>query len=156
MVLKYTEKVLDHFRNPRNAGEMNDATTEATEGSLACGDMMTIYLKIENDTIVDAKFESYGCAANIATGSMLTEMIKGKSIEYAENLTWDDLVHALDDLPQIKYHCSTLSIETLHSALKKYRESNDGTNEIHHTEKGGLLKKIESKLDASDTKEAMD
>ena len=133
MVIKYSQKVIEHFRNPRNAGEMPDPTVAATEGSLACGDMMTLYLKIEDGVIVDAKFESYGCAANIATASVLTEMIKGKTVEEAEKITWNDIVDALDGLPAIKYHCSTLSIDTLKSALKKYRDMHDGENcEMRH------------------------
>ena len=138
MVLKYTDKVLDHFRNPRNTGAMEDATVEATEGSLACGDMMTIYLKIVDDIIVDIRFESYGCAANIATGSVLTEMVKGKSIEEAKRITWNDVVEALGGLPQIKYHCSTLSIDTLHAAIAVYerrKEVGEDIEEIRHTER---------------------
>ena len=142
MVLKYTEKVLDHFRNPRNIGAMEDATVEATEGSLACGDMMTIYLKIVEDIIVDIRFESYGCAANIATGSVLTEMVKGKSIEEAKKITWNDIVETLGGLPQIKYHCSTLSIDTLHEAIAEYerkKKSGEDIEEIRHTEKSNKV-----------------
>jgi len=117
MTMKYNEKVLEHFKNPRNAGEMQNPDASATEGSLACGDMMTIYIKLEGDVIADIMFQSYGCAANIATGSVLTEMVKGKTIEEARKVTWEDVVGALGDLPAIKYHCSNLAIETLQKAV---------------------------------------
>lgn len=141
MVLKYNEKVIEHFRNPRNAGVLEDATVSATEGSLACGDMMTLYLKVENDIIVDIRFESYGCAANIATASVLTELAKGKSIEEAEKITWDDVVEALGGLPTIKFHCSSLAVDTLKAAIKRYREMvekgeiDEGGGEVRHTQK---------------------
>lgn len=140
MVLKYNERVIEHFRNPKNAGVIEDATVNATEGSLACGDMMTIYLKIEDNIIKDIKFESYGCAANIATASVLTEMAKGKSVEEAEKITWDMVVDALGGLPFIKYHCSSLAVDTLKSALKKYKEmvergELDVNGELRHTKK---------------------
>ncbi|AEH50987.1 iron-sulfur cluster assembly scaffold protein [Pseudothermotoga thermarum] len=122
-MLKYTELVLDHFKNPRNMGRMEDADVTATEGSIACGDMMTVYLKIENDRIVDIKFESYGCAANIATASMMTEVVKGMTIEEAKKITWKDIVERLGGLPQIKYHCSNLAVDTLKKAIEEYEKS---------------------------------
>jgi len=112
-MLKYTELVLDHFKNPRNLGRIENPDAEATEGSIACGDMMTVYLKIENNKIVDIKFESYGCAANIATASMMTEVVKGLTLEEAKNITWKDIVERLGGLPPVKYHCSNLAIDTL-------------------------------------------
>lgn len=122
-MLKYTELVMDHFKNPRNLGKMEDASAQATEGSIACGDMMTVYLKIEDDRITDIKFESYGCAANISTASMMTEVVKGLSLEEAKQITWKDIVERLGGLPQIKYHCSNLAVDTLRKAIKAYEES---------------------------------
>lgn len=122
-MLKYTELVMDHFKNPRNLGKIEDASTQATEGSIACGDMMTVYLKIEDDRITDIKFESYGCAANISTASMMTEVVKGLSLEEAKQITWKDIVERLGGLPQIKYHCSNLAVDTLRKAIKAYEES---------------------------------
>ncbi len=122
MVYKYTNTVIEHFRNPRNIGELKNADAKATEGSIACGDMMTIYLKVRNGRIEDISFESYGCAANIATGSMLTEIVKGKTLEEAKKVEWKDVVEALGGLPQIKYHCSHLAIETLRKAIAEYEK----------------------------------
>ena len=119
MVLKYNEKVIDHFKNPRNAREMEDPDAAVTEGSLACGDMMTIYVKLKGNVVSDVSFQTYGCAANIATGSILTEMVKGKSIEEAKGLTWKDVIKELGELPSIKFHCSNLAVETLHKAIEE-------------------------------------
>ncbi|WP_448516864.1 iron-sulfur cluster assembly scaffold protein [Pseudothermotoga sp.] len=122
-MLKYTELVLDHFKNPRNLGRIENPDAEATEGSIACGDMMTVYLKIEDNKIVDIKFESYGCAANIATASMMTEVVKGLTLEEAKKITWKDIVERLGGLPPVKYHCSNLAIDTLRKAISAYEES---------------------------------
>ncbi|MGJ8454805.1 iron-sulfur cluster assembly scaffold protein [Pseudothermotoga sp. U03pept] len=119
-MLKYTELVMDHFKNPRNLGRIDDADAQATEGSIACGDMMTVYLKVEDGKIADIKFESYGCAANIATASMMTEVVKGLSIEEAKKLSWKEIVERLGGLPQIKYHCSNLAVDTLKKAIEAY------------------------------------
>ncbi len=119
-MLKYTELVMDHFKNPRNLGKIDDADAQATEGSIACGDMMTVYLKVEDGKIADIKFESYGCAANIATASMMTEVVKGLSIEEAKKLSWKEIVERLGGLPQIKYHCSNLAVDTLKKAIEAY------------------------------------
>jgi len=125
MAMKYTKLVLKHFRSPKNIGKIKNADAKATEGSVVCGDMMTMYLKIKNNIIKDAKFESYGCAANIATASILTTMIKGKTVEEAEKLTWKDIIKQLGGLPPLKFHCSNLAIETLHSAIKKWKKKNN-------------------------------
>jgi len=122
MVYRYTEKVIDHFKNPHNTGKIDDADAIATEGSLACGDMMTIYIIEKDGVIEDVKFESYGCAANIATASMVTDIAKGKTLEEAEKMTWKDVVDKLGGLPAVKNHCSNLAVETLHSAIRKLRE----------------------------------
>jgi nitrogen fixation NifU-like protein len=124
MALPYTETVLKHFRNPQNVGKIEDADGKATEGSPACGDMVAVYLKVNPDTkiIDDIKFESYGCASNIATGSIITELAKGKTIEEAKKLTWKDASEALGGLPKVKTHCSVLAIEGLRSAINNYEE----------------------------------
>ena len=126
MVYRYTEKVVEHFRNPHNTGKIEDADAVATEGSMACGDVMTIYIKEKDGVIEDIKFESYGCAANIATASMVTDIVKGKSLEEAEKLSWKDIVEELGGLPAIKYHCSNLAVDTLHSAIRTLREKKGG------------------------------
>ena len=126
MVYRYTEKVIEHFRYPHNTGKINDADAQATEGSLACGDMMTIYIKEKDGVIEDVKFESYGCAANIATASMVTDMVKGKTLDEAEKITWKDSVEELGGLPKVKNHCSNLAVETLHSAIRVLRNRKDG------------------------------
>ncbi len=120
--LPYSPKVLELFRNPRNAGKMEDATVKAIAGSPACGDMITLYLKIdeEKDVILDAKFESYGCAANIAATSILTEKIKGRSLEGAWKITWKEISDELGGLPAIKYHCSILAVGALKRAIRQY------------------------------------
>ena len=122
MVYRYTEKVIEHFRYPHNTGKINDADAQATEGSLACGDMMTIYIKEKDGVIKDVKFESYGCAANIATASMVTDMVKGKTLDEAEKITWKDISRELGGLPSVKNHCSNLAIDTLYSAIKSLKE----------------------------------
>ncbi|RLG81138.1 MAG: iron-sulfur cluster assembly scaffold protein [Thermoprotei archaeon] len=120
--LPYSPKVLELFRNPKNAGPMEEATVKAIAGSPACGDMITLYLKIdeEKETIVRASFESYGCAANIAAASILTEKIKGKSLKEAWEITWQEISDELGGLPVIKYHCSILAVGALKRAIRKY------------------------------------
>ena len=124
MALPYTETVLKHFRNPQNVGKIEDADGKATEGSPACGDMVAVYLKVNPDTKVidDIKFESYGCASNIATGSIITELAKGKTIDEAKKITWKDASEALGGLPKVKAHCSVLAIEGLRGAINNYEE----------------------------------
>ena len=116
----YSRKVLQYFLHPKNVGEMENPSVTAKAGSPACGDMIKLYLKIENDRITDAKFRSYGCAANIATASVLTEMIKGKTVEEAKKIKFRDIVEELGGLPQIKYHCAVLAAEGLKQALAKW------------------------------------
>lgn len=124
MPLPYNELVMDHFRHPRNVGRMEDPDAQATEGSPACGDMVAVYLKVDEDTkqIQDIKFESYGCASNIATGSIITELAKGKTLEEAKNLTWQEASEALGGLPPIKTHCSVLAVDGLRAAIHNYEE----------------------------------
>jgi nitrogen fixation NifU-like protein len=120
----YSETVLEHFRHPHNVGAIENADGKAQEGSPACGDMVAVYINVEPETkvISDIKFESYGCASNIATGSIITELAKGKTLEEARKITWKDAADALGGLPKIKTHCSVLAIEGLRSAIENYEE----------------------------------
>lgn len=118
----YSEKVLDHFKNPRNQGILEDADAVGQEGNPVCGDIMKIYLKVENNIIKDIKFETLGCAAAIAVSSDLTELVKGKTLEEALALTKDDIVKDLGGLPAVKVHCSMLGVDALRTAIKNYQE----------------------------------
>ena len=118
--LPYSDKVMDHFMNPRNVGDMPDASGVGTVGNPVCGDVMKMFLKIENDVIVDAKFKTFGCGAAVASSSMVTEMVKGKTIEEALKISNRAVAQALGGLPPIKMHCSVLAEEALRSALKDY------------------------------------
>lgn len=119
----YSDKVIDHFQNPRNVGEIEDASGVGTVGNAKCGDMMRLYLKInEEQVIIDCKFKTYGCGAAVASSSMATEMIKGKTVAEAMKLTNKAVMEALDGLPPEKEHCSLLAEETLHAALWDYAE----------------------------------
>ena len=120
----YSEVVMDHFMNPRNVGVIEDADGVGTVGNAKCGDIMKIYLKIENDIIVDVKFETFGCGSAIASSSMATEMIKGKSIQNAMELTNKAVAEALQGLPAQKMHCSVLAEEAIKGALKDYYDRN--------------------------------
>lgn len=124
MAFPYNDIVLEHFKNPRNIGHIDDADGKATEGSPACGDMVSLYIKVDPATkiITDIKFESYGCASNIATGSIITELAKGKTIDEAKKITWKQASDALGGLPSIKAHCSVLAVESLRSAILNYEE----------------------------------
>ena len=121
----YSEKVMDHFTNPRNVGEIADASGVGTVGNAKCGDIMRIYLKIENGIIEDVKFKTFGCGAAIATSSMATEMVKGKSSEEAMKLTNTAVAEALDGLPPVKMHCSLLAEQALKEALEDYFKKNN-------------------------------
>ena len=116
----YTEKVMDHFTNPRNVGEIENADGVGTVGNAKCGDIMKMYLKIENDVIVDIKFKTFGCGAAIATSSMATELVKGKSVDEALELTNKAVVEALGGLPPQKIHCSVLAEEAISAAIEDY------------------------------------
>ncbi len=124
MPLPYSEKVMEHFRNPRNVGRLEDPDAKAIEGSPACGDMVAVYLQVDEEkhTIDDIKFESYGCASNIATGSIITEMAKGKTLEEAKKITWKQASEELGGLPPIKTHCSVLAVDGLRAAIQNYEE----------------------------------
>ena len=116
----YSEKVMDHFRNPRNVGVIEDANGVGEVGNAKCGDIMKMYLKIENDIVEDVKFETFGCGSAIASSSMATEMIKGKPLSEVRELTNKAVAEALDGLPDYKMHCSVLAEEAIQSALEDY------------------------------------
>lgn len=116
----YSDKVMDHFTNPRNVGELPDANGVGMVGNAKCGDIMQMFLKIENDVIVDVKFKTFGCGAAIATSSMATELIKGVTVEEALKLTNAAVMEALDGLPPVKVHCSVLAEQAIRSALSDY------------------------------------
>ena len=116
----YSEKVLDHFTNPRNVGEIEDANAVGEVGNAKCGDIMKIYMKIQDNVIQDVKFKTFGCGAAVATSSMATEMIKGKSVDDALGLTNKAVMEALNGLPAVKVHCSVLAEQAIKSALSDY------------------------------------
>lgn len=119
--LPYSPKVLEIFRNPKNVGRMEDATVSATAGSPVCGDMITFYLKINDQEVIErASFESYGCAANIAASSMLTEMVKGAKLEDAWKVSWKDVAESVGGLPSAKFHCGMLAVGALRRAIREY------------------------------------
>jgi len=120
--MEYTEQVMDHFMNPRNMGEMEDASGVGTVGNAKCGDIMRIYIKVENDVITDVKFKTFGCGAAIATSSKATELVKGLTLEEAEKITNKMVMESLGGLPPVKVHCSVLAEEALHAAIQDYRE----------------------------------
>lgn len=122
--MMYSDKVWDHFSNPRNVGEIADADGVGEVGNAKCGDIMKMFLKIENNVITDVKFKTFGCGAAIATSSMATELIKGKPIENALKLTNKAVVEALDGLPPVKVHCSVLAEQAIKSALADYYRKN--------------------------------
>ena len=123
----YSEKVMDHFRNPRNMGEIADADGVGTVGNPVCGDLMTIYIKVKDDRIEDVKFKTFGCGAAIATSSMITELAKGKMLEEAMKITRANVAENLGGLPPIKMHCSNLAADGLHEAIKDYLKKKEET-----------------------------
>ncbi|MBI9012629.1 MAG: iron-sulfur cluster assembly scaffold protein [Clostridiales bacterium] len=133
MKFPYNEKVLEHFLHPHNVGRIEDPDGKAMEGSAACGDMVAVYIKVDSDSkiITDIRFESYGCASNIATASIITDLALNKSLDDAKKITWQEASEALGGLPSIKVHCSVLAVEGLHAAIQDYEERN------------GLLKNVE-------------
>lgn len=122
----YSKKVLDHFSNPRNVGEIENADGVGTVGSAKCGDIMKMFIKVENGIITDVRFKTFGCGAAIATSSMATEMVKGRSLEEALALTNKAVAEALDGLPAQKMHCSLLAEEAIHAAIEDYMKKNSG------------------------------
>jgi nitrogen fixation NifU-like protein len=122
----YSEKVMDHFMNPRNVGEIDGADGVGEVGNPACGDMMRLYIKIEEGRVRDAKFRTFGCGAAIASSSMLTEMIKGKTVDEARAITNQQVADALDGLPAVKIHCSVMAEQAVKSALDDYAKKHSG------------------------------
>ena len=120
--MMYSEKVLDHFKNPRNVGEIEDADGVGTVGNPVCGDMMSIYIKVKDERIEDVKFKTFGCGAAIATTSMTTELAKGKTLDEAMEITRQNVADELGGLPPVKMHCSNLAADALHEAVKDYRK----------------------------------
>lgn len=124
--MAYSPIVMDHFKNPRNVGEILDADGLGEVGNPVCGDMMSVYIKVKDNVIEDVKFKTFGCGAAIATSSMITEMAKGKTLDEALKITRNDVAQALDGLPPIKMHCSNLAADGLHAAIKDYLEKRQG------------------------------
>lgn len=123
----YNEKVVDHFNNPRNVGELADADAIGENGSFKCGDTMKIYLKVKDSIIEDVKFQTYGCGAAIASSSMLTEMVKGKTIDEALQISNQDVADELGGLPPVKLHCSNLAADALHDAIANYKKQQENS-----------------------------
>lgn len=144
MSLPYSKKVIEFFLNPKNVGEIENPDAFATEGSPACGDMVTVYLKVDEKTlrIEDVKFKSFGCASNIATASIVTEMAKGKTLEEAKKITWKEVVEELGGLPPVKIHCSVLAVDALHAAIINYEERHGIVKEKKPTDKILIEKRL--------------
>jgi nitrogen fixation NifU-like protein len=121
----YSEKVMDHFKNPRNMGEIPDADGIGSVGNPTCGDLMNIYIKVKDNVLIDVKFKTFGCGAAIATSSMITELAKGKTLEEALTITRGDVAENLDGLPKIKMHCSNLASDGLRAAIEDYRKKKE-------------------------------
>jgi NifU-like protein involved in Fe-S cluster formation len=140
----YNEIVLEHFKHPHNVGEIEEADGKAIEGSPACGDMVSVTIKVDSDknTIDDIKFQSYGCASNIATGSIITDLARGKTLDEAKKVSWKDASEELGGLPPIKAHCSVLAVEGLRAAIRDYEERHGLVTEREPT----TLKTIEKRL----------
>lgn len=141
--MQYSQKVLDHFMHPKNVGKMENPDATATEGSPACGDQVTVFIKVDEEkkTIEDISFLSYGCASNIATASIITELAKGKSLDEAKAITWRDAMEALDGLPPVKVHCSVLAADTLQTAISNY-EIAHGLKEVPNFSKDTILEEL--------------
>ena len=126
----YSEKVMEHFRNPRNMGEIPDADGVGTVGNPVCGDLMTIYIKVKDNNIADIKFKTFGCGAAIATSSMTTELAKGKTLKEAIKIARKDVADALEGLPPVKMHCSNLAADALHAAIEDYYKKRKAKKEM--------------------------
>jgi NifU-like protein involved in Fe-S cluster formation len=144
MDFPYSEKVLEHFKDPQNVGEIEDADGKAREGSPACGDMVSVHIKLDDqkEHIKDIKFKSYGCASNIATGSIITELAKGKTLEEAKNITWQEASDALGGLPPIKTHCSVLAVDGLRAAIENYEQKSGKKTTQKATDEELIHKKL--------------
>ena len=144
MSLPYTKKVLEHFRHPHNVGQLVNPDATATEGSPACGDMVKLYLKVDEKTkvIEDIKFESYGCASNIATGSIITDLAIGKTLEDAKKLNWKSAAEALGGLPAVKVHCAVLAVDALRTAIENYEHQHGLLKEKIPTDEKIIMKRL--------------
>ena len=126
----YTEKVMEHFKNPHNMGEIPDADGVGTVGNPVCGDLMTIYIKVKDNRLDDVKFKTFGCGAAIATSSMTTDLAKGKTLEEAMKISRADVAGSLGGLPPVKMHCSNLAADALHAAIKNYYSEHETGKEV--------------------------
>ncbi|TET21163.1 MAG: DUF59 domain-containing protein [Candidatus Cloacimonadota bacterium] len=142
--MPYSEKLLEYFKHPKNVGKIENPDAKAKEGSPACGDMVTLYLKVDEKTkrITEIKFESFGCASNIATGSIITELAKGRTLEEAKEITWEDASKELGGLPPIKVHCSVLAVDVLRAAIEDYEEKHGLMKDKERTTKEIVLKRL--------------
>lgn len=145
MAIKYSELVIEHFKNPHNVGSIENPDAEATEGSPACGDQLTVYLKVNPDTqvIEDIKFQSYGCASNIATASIITDLAMGKTIKEAKKITWKQAADELGGLPPVKMHCSVLAVDALRAAIKDWEHTHLGKEIDDSLTKKNLIKELQ-------------
>jgi nitrogen fixation protein NifU and related proteins len=144
MSIPYTKKVLEHFMHPHNVGKMEDADASATEGSPACGDMVKLYLKVDeaSKVIHDVKFESYGCASNIATGSIITDLAKGRTLDEAKKITWQKANEELGGLPPVKVHCAVLAVDALKTAIENYENRHGLLAEKKPTDEKVVIKRL--------------
>lgn len=144
MATPYSDKVIELFKNPKNVGEIENPDGKAKEGSPACGDMVSLFIKVDDKTneITDIKFKSYGCASNIATGSIITEMAKGKTIDEAKDINWQDAADELGGLPDIKTHCSVLAVDALREAIRDYEERHGLIEEKEPTDEQIVRKRL--------------
>ncbi|MBC8382370.1 MAG: iron-sulfur cluster assembly scaffold protein [Candidatus Cloacimonetes bacterium] len=145
MAIKYSELVIEHFKNPHNVGTIDKPDASATEGSPACGDQLTVYLKVNPETqiIEDIKFQSYGCASNIATASIITDLAMGRTIEEAKQITWKQAADELGGLPPIKMHCSVLAVDALRSAIKNWEHKYLGKEIDDSLNKKNIVKELQ-------------
>jgi len=144
MKFPYSQKVLEHFKNPHNVGKMENPDGKGLEGSPACGDMVAVYIKVNPDTKVidDIKFESYGCVSNIATASIITDLARGKTLDEAKKITWKQAAEELGGLPPVKAHCSVLAVEGLRAAIKDYEEKHGLMTEKESTTEEVVKKRL--------------
>ncbi|NYT19901.1 MAG: DUF59 domain-containing protein [Methanosarcinales archaeon] len=144
MNFPYSKEVLEHFKNPHNVGKMEDPDGKGLEGSAACGDMVAVYLKVNPETLIieDISFESYGCASNISTASIITDLAKGKTLDEAKKITWKQAAEALGGLPAVKAHCSVLAVEGLRSAIRDYEEKHGMVTEKEPTDEEVVRRRL--------------
>jgi nitrogen fixation NifU-like protein len=155
MSLNYSKKTLKHFRQPKNIGEIKNPDAMAEVGNMVCGDQLFFTLKVKDQKIKDIKFLSFGCASNIATASVMTEMVKGKKIEEAKNFNWNKIVSELEGLPKQKIHCSVLAVEGLKKVIAEYEKTNKKTNKKSDSTDKKLTKKIIKKKSVSKKKSSI-